>query len=331
MKIFMLFMALASLPMAAQAAPAGERLGKVSFPVSCSPSARAPFNRGVALLHDFWYDEAQPQFERIAKLDPQCAMAHWGIAMSQFHQIWDRPDEHGMARGRAEMQAARAHPAKTAREREYVAALSGFFQPDKRDYQARIDEYAAAMGRLYGHYPHDLDAGTFYALSLLAAEAPDDTSLTQEHRAMAVLSPLFVKYPDHPGVVHYVIHACDTPSRAGWIACGQALRRDRRVGSPCRAHAGTYLCAAWHVAGRHRRQSCLGGGVASGRRTAPERSHGSVSLGRLPALCLSAKRQRRRSQSGHGGCGGGPRSLRGHAEHGRSLHDRHVSLLPHGD
>ncbi len=214
MKIFMLFMALASLPMAAQAAPAGERLGKVSFPVSCSASARAPFNRGVALLHDFWYDEAQPQFERIAKLDPQCAMAHWGIAMSQFHQIWDRPDEHGMARGRAEMQAARAHPAKTAREREYVAALSGFFQPDKRDYQARIDEYAAAMGRLYGHYPHDLDAGTFYALSLLAAEAPDDTSLTQEHRAMAVLSPLFLNHPDHPGVVHYIIHACDTPSLA---------------------------------------------------------------------------------------------------------------------
>src|SRR5258706_12423975 len=84
---------------AAPAAPAAERLGKVSFAVSCSPSVRAPFNRGVALLHDFWYDEAQPQFERIAKVDPECAMAHWGIAMSSFHQIWDRPDDHGMSRG----------------------------------------------------------------------------------------------------------------------------------------------------------------------------------------------------------------------------------------
>jgi len=210
----LLLMALTSLPVAAQGAPVGELLGKVSFSVSCSPSVRAPFNRGISLLHDFWYDEARPQFERIAKRDPDCAMAHWGIAMSLFHQIWDRPDEHAVARGRTEMQAARAHPAKTAREREYVAALSGFFADDKRDYQARIGGYAAAMARLYTHHPYDIDAGTFYALALLAAEAPDDTSLTQEHKAMAVLNPLFVKYPGHPGVVHYIIHACDTPSLA---------------------------------------------------------------------------------------------------------------------
>jgi tetratricopeptide (TPR) repeat protein len=204
-----------ALPISAQAdTRAREQLGQVSFTVSCSPSVRAPFNRGVALLHDFWYDEARPQFERIAKRDPDCAMAHWGIAMSLFHQIWDRPDEHAVARGRTEMQAARAHPAKTAREREYVAALSGFFADDKRDYQARIGDYAGAMARLYRRHPHDIDAGTFHALALLAAEAPDDTSLTQEHKAMAVLNPLFVKYPGHPGVVHYIIHACDTPSLA---------------------------------------------------------------------------------------------------------------------
>jgi tetratricopeptide (TPR) repeat protein len=207
-------MAMISLPIAAQADTSVERLGKVSFSVSCSPSVRASFSRGSALLHDFWYDEAQPQFERIAKSDPGCAMAHWGIAMSLYHQIWDRPDEQAMARGWKEMQAARVHPAKTAREREYVAALSGFFAPDKRDYRARVEGYSAAMAALYKHYPHDIDAGTFYALSLLAAEAPDDTSLTQEHKAMAVLNPLFGTYPDHPGVVHYIIHACDTPSLA---------------------------------------------------------------------------------------------------------------------
>src|SRR6267142_3077368 len=122
MKIFtLLLVVLISLPVAAQAdTRAGEQLGKVSFAVSCSPSVRAPFNRGVALLHDFWYDEAQPQFERIAKVDPQCAMAHWGIAMSLFHEIWDRPDEDAVERGRTEMQAARAHPVKTARERAYI-------------------------------------------------------------------------------------------------------------------------------------------------------------------------------------------------------------------
>jgi tetratricopeptide (TPR) repeat protein len=197
----------------AQAFP-GERLGEVSFSVSCSPKVRAPFSRGVALLHDFWYQEAQSQFEQIAKTDADCAMAHWGIAMSVFHQIWDRPDEHAVALGWKEMQAAALHPAKTAREREYVGALHGFFQPDKREYQSRIEKYSAAMAKLYGRYPRDIDAGAFYALSLLAAEAPNDTSLAQEHKAMAVLNPLFAKYPDHPGVVHYIIHACDTPSLA---------------------------------------------------------------------------------------------------------------------
>ncbi|MEP6546235.1 MAG: tetratricopeptide repeat protein [Gammaproteobacteria bacterium] len=196
------------------AAYPGESLGQVSFAVSCAPSVRAEFSRGVALLHDFWYEEARPQFEKIAKADPGCAMAHWGIAMSVFHQIWDRPDEHTMALGWTQLKAAQADPAKTAREREYVAALGGFFKPDKRAYQARIEGYAAAMAKLYSRYPHDVDAGTFYALSLLAAEAPDDTSLSAPRRAMAVLTPLFAKYPDHPGVVHYIIHACDTPSLA---------------------------------------------------------------------------------------------------------------------
>jgi tetratricopeptide (TPR) repeat protein len=192
----------------------GERLGTVSFSVSCIASVRAPFSRGVALLHDFWYEEARRQFEQIAKSDPDCAMAHWGIAMSVFHQIWDRPDEQAVSLGWKEMQAAAAHPAKTAREREYIAALSGFYQSDKIEYQPRIERYTAAMEKLYSRYPRDIDAGAFYALSLLAAEAPDDTSLTAEHKAMAVLNPLFAAYPDHPGVVHYIIHACDTPSLA---------------------------------------------------------------------------------------------------------------------
>jgi tetratricopeptide (TPR) repeat protein len=191
-----------------------EHLGTVSFPVSCAPPVRASFNRGVALLHDFWYEEARPQFEKIVAADPSCAMAHWGIAMSAFHQIWDRPDAGTMAKGWSEMQAAQSPPAKTAREREYIAALSVFFRPGTEDFQARIEAYAAAMGTLYAHYPADVDAGAFYALALLAAEPPNDTSLTQEKKAMAVLTPLWQKYPDDPGIVHYIIHACDTPSLA---------------------------------------------------------------------------------------------------------------------
>lgn len=195
-------------------APAGDRLGTVSFAVSCSSSVQASFNRGVALLHDFWYEEAKPQFERILKRDPGCSMARWGIAMSVFHQIWDRPDDSATATGWRELQAAEARPAKTAREREYIAALADFYRPGDAGYQARIEAYSAAMGKLREAHPEDVDAGAFYALSLLAAESPTDTSLTQERKAMAVLTPLWAKYPDHPGLVHYIIHACDNPPLA---------------------------------------------------------------------------------------------------------------------
>jgi tetratricopeptide (TPR) repeat protein len=218
---------LASLLLACLVIPVGaaaseERLGTVAFTVSCAPAVRAPFVRGVALLHDFWYQEAQSQFEQILARDPTCALAHWGVAMSLFHQIWDRPSEATVAEAWRHLQAAQARPAQTARERKYIAALRVFFRPDERDYQRRIDDYAAAMAKLYADYPQDTDAGAFYALALLAAASPTDTSLSQSHKALAVLNPLVVKYPDHPGVVHYIIHACDTPSLAsGGLAAAQ--------------------------------------------------------------------------------------------------------------
>ena len=202
-----------SMPMSSAPSP-DEKLGTVSFAVSCSSSVQASFNRGVALLHDFWYEEAGPQFERIAKADPNCAMAHWGIAISKFHQIWDRPDEATMKAGWEEMQKAQSRAAKTPRERVYIAALAAFYKPGKQDFMARVTAYSDAMGAIYKQYPDDVDAGAFYALSLLASGPPDDTSLTQNRKAMAVLTPLFAKYPDNPGLVHYIIHSCDNPAMA---------------------------------------------------------------------------------------------------------------------
>ncbi len=191
-----------------------ERLGTVSFPVSCGAGTQAYFDRGVALLHDFWYAEATKQFERIAKNDPGCAMAHWGLAMSSFHQIWDRPDAESRKLGWEQMQAAEALPVKTEREKDYIAALAEFYKPGPAEHPARIAAYSNAMGRLYAKYPEDVDAGAFYALSLLAAKTPDDLTQAQDRKAMVVLKPLFAKYPDNPGVVHYIIHACDNPAMA---------------------------------------------------------------------------------------------------------------------
>jgi tetratricopeptide (TPR) repeat protein len=196
------------------AAVTPERLGTVSFPVSCNLSSQTSFNRGVALLHDFWYEEAQKQFDALVKSDPSCAMAHWGAAMSGFHQIWDRPDAEGMKTGWAQMEQAQSLKAGTPRERAYITALSDFYRPGAEAYPARIDRYSAAMGALYAKYPDDVNAGAFYALSLLAARSPDDTGQGPNRKAMAVLTPLFAKYPDNPGVVHYIIHACDNPAMA---------------------------------------------------------------------------------------------------------------------
>ena len=245
MKILLLpLLALSSLPVFAQMAmdhpaqPADsgppERLGTVSFSVSCAAAVQAPFNRGVALLHDFWYEEAGRQFEKIAKTDPRCAMAHWGAAMSYFHQIWNRPDKDAIARGWAQLEKAQSPMAKTARERAYILALSEFYRPGKQEFQARVQAYSGAMGKLYRQYPDDIDAGAFYALSLLAAEPPNDTSLSAEHKAMAVLTPLFAKYPDNPGLVHYTIHSCDNPAMA---SDGQAAADHYGAIAPSGAHA----------------------------------------------------------------------------------------------
>lgn len=174
----------------AQSEPA-EHLGTVSFAVSCAPSVQPSFNRGVALLHDFWYAEADAQFHRIVAADPSCAMAHWGLAMTLFHQIWGRPSEHAMQTGWEEMQKAATTSPKSEREKEYIAALSLFYKPGPQDFMARVSAYSEAMGALYRKFPEDIDAGAFYALSLLASKAPDDTGLTHDHEALAVLAPLY--------------------------------------------------------------------------------------------------------------------------------------------
>jgi hypothetical protein len=213
--------------------PVGEQLGTVSFSVSCVAEVQRPFNRGVALLHDFWYEEARRQFEEIAKTDPACAMAHWGAAMSYFHQIWDRPDETARAHGWEEIQKAQP-PAATARERAYIAALADFYRPGKQEYQERIEAYSAAMGKLYSQVPDDIDAGAFYALSLLAAAPPSDTTLAANRKAMEILTPLFARHPDHPGLVHYIIHSCDNPAMA---SSGLAAANQYGKIAPSGAHA----------------------------------------------------------------------------------------------
>jgi tetratricopeptide (TPR) repeat protein len=194
---------------------AGEKLGNISFPISCAPGSQKLFERGVALMHSFGYEEAEAQFVEITQKDPTCAMAHWGVALSLFHQIWERPGEPSLKRGWSEMEQAQTLGAKTDRERGYISALSDFYRDyGTRDHMQRVAAYSDAMGKLYQQYPNDLEVGAFYGLSLLAAEPPADKSLAARKKAVAVLNPLFLRQPEHPGLAHYIIHACDSPAMA---------------------------------------------------------------------------------------------------------------------
>jgi tetratricopeptide (TPR) repeat protein len=194
---------------------ASEHLGKVSFPISCASESQKPFERGVALLHSFGYEEAEAQFVEVAQKDPACAMAHWGVALSLFHQIWERPDPPALKRGWDEIEIAQKIGAKTERERGYISALALFYRDSAtQDHLKRAGAYSDAMGKLFQQYPTDVEAGAFYGLSLLAAASPKDTTLSSEKKAVEVLNKLFQQQPDHPGLAHYIIHACDSPQLA---------------------------------------------------------------------------------------------------------------------
>jgi hypothetical protein len=191
-----------------------QQLGSVHFPVSCTSAAQDSFARGVALLHSFWYEEAQKIFENIVRDEPKCAMAYWGIAMSQWHQVSGWPDTD--ASKVAEQALAKTKNLKaSARERGYITALALFFRDSpKQDPLERATAYAHAMSTLYDEYPADTDAGAFYALSLLASEPENDATFANRKKAGAVLEKLFAAQPDHPGVAHYLIHAYDKPQLA---------------------------------------------------------------------------------------------------------------------
>jgi tetratricopeptide (TPR) repeat protein len=189
-----------------------DQLGTVHFPVSCTAAVQKPFERGVALLHSFWYEEAEKEFQDIAKNDPSCAMAHWGVAMSLWHQLWDFPSDATTKRGKAEVKQAKSLHPKTDRERDYIDAMSAFY--NGKDRQGRVDAYSRAMEHIYKTYADDREGATFYALSLLADEPEDDTTFVDRKKAAAILEKLFAVEPDHPGVAHYLIHSYDKPQLA---------------------------------------------------------------------------------------------------------------------
>jgi tetratricopeptide (TPR) repeat protein len=211
------------------------KLGEVKFPISCAAAVQRPFAQGVAMLHSFWFDEATRVFSRIAATDPSCAMAHWGVAMSLYHPLWSPPTQDMLARGAAEVDQARAGGAKTARERDYIAAIAAFYTDwSTRDHAVRAIAYLKAMEQVHLRYADDTEAALFHALALLANASSADPRLTDRRTAGAIAEKIFARQPEHPGAAHYIIHAYDDPRLASRALA--AARRYARI-APSVPHA----------------------------------------------------------------------------------------------
>jgi hypothetical protein len=185
---------------------ADQRLGTIVFPNSGKPAAQAAFLRGVALLHNFAYPQAAAAFQEAEKSDPQFALAYWGEAMTHNHPLWYQYDKDG---GRAALAKLKTRPAD-ARERGYLDAVEALYG-DAADHNAA---YESAMERLARANPDDVEAQAFWALSILGTRARDEVNPRKQIRAAAILEPLFAAHPEHPGVLHYLIHAYDDPIHA---------------------------------------------------------------------------------------------------------------------
>jgi tetratricopeptide (TPR) repeat protein len=195
---------------------APEKLGTVSFPISCAPAVQQQFNRGVALLHSFAYNAAGNAFRSVAEQDPQCAIAHWGVAMTHFHQLWDPPlSPATVSIAQEEIQQARAIGSGSERERKFINALGLVCEGDPTvPYATRALKYERAMSDLATEDKNDTEAQVFYALALLSNASPMDKSHVKQKRAADILEPLYRVHPQHPGIPHYLIHAYDNAELA---------------------------------------------------------------------------------------------------------------------
>ncbi len=216
--------------------PPSKQFGTVQFEMSCSEKVRKDFNLAIALLHSFEYDEAEKVFSKVIDQDPQCAMAYWGVAMSNYHQVWPSPPTPAaLEKGNKAILVAQSLEQKTKRETDYINAIALFYKDwNKTDHRARSLNFETAMEKIYKKYPGDKEAAIFYALALDGCADPSDKTYANQRKAGAILSGLYPNEPDHPGIVHYIIHSYDYPELAAMAL--PAARKYAAI-APSSAHA----------------------------------------------------------------------------------------------
>jgi len=188
---------------------------EVDFATSCGPAVQHTFKHAVWTLHSFWYPEALKDFTAITEAEPDCAVGYWGIAMSHWYPLWYPPPPPALKAGSDAVAKAMAAPTKTEREKDYIAAIAAFYRDnDKLDHRARAVAYENAMEQVYLKYPEDREAAVFYALALNATALPTDKTFANKGKAAEILNKVWKEQPNHPGVVHYLIHSDDSPQFA---------------------------------------------------------------------------------------------------------------------
>src|SRR5262245_2190078 len=189
-------------------------LGKVTFPTSCDPKVQASFERAVAMLHSFWYSAGEQAFRDVLKADPQCAIATWGIASILMSNPLggQGASPKGAEVAQAAIDEGRRIGAKTERERDYIEAVAAYYKdfstlPERERQLARAKAYEALAQK----YKTDDEAQIFYALYLAGTQTQADQTYAAYLKAAAILEDEFKKFPDHPGLAHYLIHSYDAP------------------------------------------------------------------------------------------------------------------------
>ena len=211
-------------------------VGSVSFPTSCDPKVQKTFERAVAMLHSYWFPEAAKTFNAVLRDDPQCAMAHWGLAVNLLgNTLSSPPPPKDLAAAVEVVTKARAIGAKTQRERDWIEAIAAYYEGyDKFSLDKRLLAYTAALEGMTKAYPDDDEVWAFYALALQASASKTDMTYANQLKSAAILERLVAKYPQHPGAAHYLIHAYDYPSLA---EKGLAAARKYASIAPAAPHA----------------------------------------------------------------------------------------------
>jgi hypothetical protein len=210
------------------------QFGEVNFSLSCDYAVRDAFDLAVSLLHSFEYAEAEKAFAKVIDVDPECAMAYWGVAMSIYHALWRAPDPEDLKKGLRVLTLAEPLP-KSIKEQEYLDAIGAYYKDwEKIDHKTRALRMEKKMEGIYNAYNDDTEAAIFYALALKSTADPEDKNHSNERKAGKILESIFPEQPNHPGIAHYIIHNYDNPELAP-----MALATARRYAdiAPTSAHA----------------------------------------------------------------------------------------------